>query len=235
MSRKGFTDQALRLAKHEGIGCLSLLPHDPNQIGFGVGDMWYGRQYKWGESYITVYLADVTAKLPDHFESPSIKWSGQPIIEWFKKEFYTTYRLEKQTGDHTLKVQFDCTRSIAIEGEEYDVKGLALTVKRLCQPKKQWVTWSGDAFYDWQSGSFTVPPQGILIGSRIDTTLIDWDDFDGVIPEAGKGEPLGFLRMILDCFEFQKLPDKVVNLDSIIACRSFYVGLPSETKGTDAK
>ncbi len=33
VSRKGFTDQALNLARHEGIGCLSLLPNDPNHLG----------------------------------------------------------------------------------------------------------------------------------------------------------------------------------------------------------
>ena len=40
VSRKGFTDQALKLAVHEGIGCLSLLPDDPKQVGCGGGETW---------------------------------------------------------------------------------------------------------------------------------------------------------------------------------------------------
>ena len=227
VSRRGFTDQALKLATHEGIGCLSLLPHDPKQVGFGIGDTWYGRLYKWGKAYLTIYPADEAAKLPDHFESRSVKWNGQSVIEWFEKEFFTTYSLQKQTGDHTFVVQFDRLRCIEIEGEEYDVKGLACTGTRLCQPKKQWITWSGDAFYDWQSGHFSVPPKGIIVGSWIDTTLREWDDWDGVIPEPGKGEPPGFVRMIWDCFESRQVPDQVVKLDSIIAGRTVVVGLPS--------
>ena len=226
VSRRGFTDQALRLARHEGIGCLSLLPHDPKQVGFGIGDTWYGRLYKWGKAYLTVYLADEAADLPEHFESHSVKWNGQPVIEWFEKEFFTTYSLQKQTGDHTLVVQFDGVTSIEVGGQEYNVKGLACTATRLCQPKKQWVTWSGDAFYDWESRRFTVPPKGIIVGSRIDTTLSEWDDFDGVIPEPGKGDPPCFLRMIWDCFESRQIPGQVVNLDSIVAGRLFVVASP---------
>ena len=41
VSRKGFTPQALELAKHEHIGCLSLLPDDPVQAGFSIGCMFY--------------------------------------------------------------------------------------------------------------------------------------------------------------------------------------------------
>ena len=227
VSRRGFTDQALKLAKHEGIGCLSLLPHDPKQVGFGIGDMWYGRLYKWGKGYLTVYPADEATKLPDHFESQSVKWSGQPVIEWFEKQFFSTYTLQKQTGDYTIVVQFDRVRHIEIGGKQYNVKGLAGSATRLCQPKKQWVTWSGDAFYDWHSGRFTVPPKGIIVGSPIDATLSEWNDFDGVIPEPGKGEPPGFVRGILDSFESPQVPDQVVNLDSIIASREVFIRLPT--------
>jgi hypothetical protein len=34
VSKKGFTKQALRLAQHESIGCLSLLPNNPEQVGW---------------------------------------------------------------------------------------------------------------------------------------------------------------------------------------------------------
>src|SRR5260370_12607714 len=47
VSKKGFTKQALNLARHENIGCLSLLPNDPKQAGFSIRDMWYGVLRIW--------------------------------------------------------------------------------------------------------------------------------------------------------------------------------------------
>ena len=223
VSGTGFTDQALKLAKHEGIGCLSLLPRDPNQVGFGIGDTWYGRLYKWGKAFLTVYLDDESVVLPEGFDSRQVKWNGEPVIEWFEREFFSTYCLQKETGDHRLVIQFDQATRIEVAGRELAVKGLACTAKRLCQAKKQWVTWSGEAFYDWESRRFTVPPTGVLTGSRIDTTLSEWDDFDGVIPLPGTGEPPCLFRMIWDCFESRQVPDRVVNLAPIIAGRLFLV------------
>jgi restriction endonuclease len=39
VSKKGFTERAIRLAKHEGVTCLSLLPNDPAESGFSIGQM----------------------------------------------------------------------------------------------------------------------------------------------------------------------------------------------------
>ncbi len=40
-------------------------------------------------------------------------------------------------------------------------------------------------FHDSQSRCFTVQPKGIIVGSRFDTTLSNWD---GVILVIGKGD-----------------------------------------------
>lgn len=45
VSKKGFTRQALTIAKHEGVGTLSLLPNDPADAGFSIGVRWYGRVF----------------------------------------------------------------------------------------------------------------------------------------------------------------------------------------------
>jgi hypothetical protein len=42
VSSKGFTPQAMKLAKHEFIGCLSLIQSDTGEVGFSIGDTWYG-------------------------------------------------------------------------------------------------------------------------------------------------------------------------------------------------
>lgn len=221
VARKGFTDQALKIAAHKGIGCLSLLPSDPKQVGFGIGETWYGRLYEWGESFLTIYPEDEASELPDHFATNTVKWKGQPVIDWFSREFFTTFNLRKETGDYTLAVSFDTSINIEVEGGEFRVKTLSCTAKRNCTIKKKFVTWSGDAFYDWQSRKFTIPPKGILVGSAIDTTLGDWDDFDGDIPEPGEG--VSFVRMTFDCFKACKIPeDEVPNLNSVITSRGAF-------------
>ena len=58
VSKKGFTQQALRLARHDGIGCLSLLPNDTHQCGFTVGEWWYGVISRWTDFTLLVTWAD---------------------------------------------------------------------------------------------------------------------------------------------------------------------------------
>ncbi len=67
VSRKGFTKQALNLAKHENIGCLSLLPDNPDQVGFSIGNMMYGLIDQWTNFYLNVRFA--TSETPPSLPS----------------------------------------------------------------------------------------------------------------------------------------------------------------------
>ncbi len=49
VSPKGFTAPALALAKHEGVGTLSLLPNDPEDSGFTLGVTWYAKAWRWSQ------------------------------------------------------------------------------------------------------------------------------------------------------------------------------------------
>ncbi len=216
VSRKGFTKQALKLAKHENIGCLSLLPENPEQVGFGIGDTWYGVILMWRNVRLMIYFASKPSPIST-FDANTVKWEGKPVVNWFKKQLFTTYRNEKKEGEFTLEVKFSKVRNLEIEGNEYPVLGLSCIAERTYQKKKKWVFWSGDAFFDWQINQFTIPPKGVVIGSAIATDLREWDDFEGEIPKLGKQNNPGFIRGVL--YNTQKWDsakdDDVPNLDNL--------------------
>lgn len=185
VSKKGFTAQALKLAKHESIGCLSLLPEDPRQVGFSIGDMWYGEIRLWNDMRLVVRFASPRAPAGT-FDVNTVKWAGKPVINWFMRELFTTYQEHATEGDFTLELTFDEQRNIEIEGIEYPVTGIACIAVRVCRKKRKWVRWSGDAFYDWHCNQLTIPGKGRLVGGPVETDLAAWPDWDGEIPELEK-------------------------------------------------
>jgi hypothetical protein len=120
--RKGFTEQALSLAKHEGIGCLSLLPEDPAQCGFSIGEMWYGIIRIWTDVRLTIHFASPTAPIAT-FDGEHVKYAGKPVMLWFLRELFTTDS-DKEPGDFALQVVFDETRDLEVAGRDYSALGL---------------------------------------------------------------------------------------------------------------
>ncbi len=197
VSRKGFTKQALKLAKHENIGCLSLLPENPEQVGFGIGDTLYGVIRMWTNGRLTLQFESKDSPITQ-FDTNTVKWKGKPIINWFLKELLTTYSNVEKEGTHYLTVTFSEPRDIEIEGTEYKLTGITLSADREYKKKKTWIYWSGDALYDWNENKFTIPPKGIITSSVIDTYLIDWDDFNGDIPDfTEESNVTGFLNGVM--------------------------------------
>ena len=196
VSRKGFTKQALRLAKHENIGCLSLLPEDPGQVGFSIGHMWYGVLRLWTNIRLMIRFSAATVPIAT-FDSKTVKWNGKPVSNWFLRELFTTYTEESEEGELTLKLDFKKQRNIEIEGREYSVIGIACIATRVYKKKRKWVHWSGDAFFDWHTGQLMIPRKGVLVGSAIETDLSEWPDFDGNIPEIWSNSEPSFLRGFL--------------------------------------
>jgi hypothetical protein len=186
VSRKGFTQQALELAKHENIGCLSLLPDDPKQAGFSIGDMWYGIISKWQELKLTIVWTAPTAPI-DSFDGKTVKWDGKLVWRWFARELLRNRGDETREGEHTFCLAFDEPRQIEIEGNFYGVKEIICIATRIFRKKKKWVSWSGDALLDWHSQKFTIPPNGVITGSAVPTDLSTWADFDGEIPYRAPG------------------------------------------------
>jgi len=202
VSRKGFTKQALTLAKHENVGCLSLLPDNPEQVGFSIGDMWYGVVYLWTNIRLIVvhFATDETPSSLPTFDTNTVKWQGKPVINWFIRELCTTYKDEKCTESgkaFTLTLEFDKPRNIEIEGKQYLLSAISCQAERVQIKKKKWVFWSGDAFYDWHTNQFSIPPKGTIVGSAVETDIREWDSYDGELPDLSENQDTGFVKAIV--------------------------------------
>ena len=191
VSRKGFTKNALKLAKFEHIGCLSLLPEDPQQAGFSIGDWWYGVIRLWTNVRLKVYFSGKPVPIAA-FSSNTVKWQGKPVINWFLKDLYTNQADVSEEKKYISTLTFKQDRNIEIEGQEYLVKGIACIANRIYKKKRKWVSWSGDAFFDWHTGKLTVPSKGELVGSAVESDLSEWPDFDGEIPTVESNQKPGF-------------------------------------------
>jgi hypothetical protein len=215
VSRGGFTKQALVVAKHEGIGCLSLLPDDPLQVGFGIGDMWYGVHLN-AKMSLTVHFASTPA--PEiQFDPLSVKHSGIPVIHWFMREYFGSIPsdpYDAKGGTWTRSVSFRLPVTIEINNVAYTVRGLDAVANSSLEYKRQFVLWTGDAFYDWHAERFTIPPAGRVVGSSVDTHMIEgWTTFEGPLPERQEG--IGLARAILYVRPQWPDNDPVVELDKL--------------------
>jgi hypothetical protein len=215
VSKKGFTEQALKLATHEGIGCLSLLPQDPKQVGFGIGSTWFGVIRKWTNVRLEVHFAAEKPPITN-FASESVKWQGKPVAHWFQQKLLTTHEGHTKEGDFRLGGDFQQVRNLEIEGKEYPVKGLTCFATWVFKKKKKWVTWSGDAFYDWNENKIIIPPGGKLVGTPMEFDLSAWGDYEGEIPDLAKGKAEGFIPGVL--YDYQKW-DETIEVQTSQNCK----------------
>lgn len=104
VSRKGFTKQALTVARHEGIECLSLLPDDPKAVGFSIGDWAYGRKYWWDNIRMHIHFADTVPPIAG-FDVMKVKWQGKAISNWLFKDLNQIHvkNLNTYIGSSTLE------------------------------------------------------------------------------------------------------------------------------------
>lgn len=197
VSRKGFTPQALAVAKHEGVGCLSLLPEATDDVGFAVGDYWFGIVKTWTNLRIgfnplphPTYLEGVAGS--------SIQMDGKEVQRWFYRELVTKHQDQVLNQDYTLTVKFDPPKELQCSGESLLVNEVFCIAKREIVKKRKWVSWSGDALYDWNQCAFTVPDQGVLRGSAVETDLTLWSDYDGPLPsEKSEEKPANFIAVTI--------------------------------------
>ncbi len=182
VTRKRFTDQALQLAKHENIGCLSLLPDDPMQSGFRIGEYWYGVIRRWKIEEMGLYFVVPPSSSLAAFDFNSVKYCEKPAVNWFLKELNTTYVGENTEGGHIINCVFDQPRSFEVVGSTHALAGISCLATRTLKKKRMWIDWSGDALYDWHTGQFALPANGMLLSSAINGDLSTWPDYSGEIP-----------------------------------------------------
>jgi hypothetical protein len=196
VSKKGFTKQALILARHENVGCVSLLPKDPAQVGFSVGAWWFGELSAWTKARLVLHFTRSPAPLAT-FDSGTVTLAGKQVVNWFSRELQTTYANVTMEGEHALEVAFGREQNIEIAGEEYSVTGISCIAVRVYRKKRKWASWSGDAFYDWHSGQIAIPPGGTLVGGGVETDLTAWPDYEGELPGIGENVDLGLPFLML--------------------------------------
>jgi hypothetical protein len=213
VSRKGFTKQALKLAKFEHIGCLSLFPENPALSGFTVGQWWYGVSQKWTELSLVIFFEQPMPPIAG-FASDAVLWRGKPASDWFRKELITAHGAETREGKYHLGLTFDNPQTLEIQGTPYQVKGLSGIATRICRKKRKWVHWSGDGIFDWHTGQALVPAGATLVGSAVETDLSCWDDYAGEIPAPGGAG--GFVTAVW--YEIQQWPESNEVADHSVLC-----------------
>lgn len=133
---------------------------------------------------MTVHFAQTPS--PVHSFSPElVKVQGKPVIKWFLRELLTTHGDEKQDGEFALSLKFDEVRQLEIDGVTYPVNELTCSAVREHRTKKTWVSWAGDAVFDWNKESFTIPNNGQVVSSAFLSDVSEWEDYDGDISDVG--------------------------------------------------
>lgn len=197
VSRLGFTERALLLARHEGIGCLSLLPNDSTFTGLDIGYMWYGRAYSWRIKNMILFADADQGVAENSFTGDSVKFDGLPIINWFRREFIMSHKISNDLRQYVMYFLFDSAQRFEVGGKDCDLTGVGCVADRVCINKKKWIKLYGDASIDWHSRQLTIPPEGIVYGSAVETNLAAWDDYDGIIPDETSDNKNTFPRLVM--------------------------------------
>lgn len=74
--------------------------------------------------------------------------------------------------------------------------------------KRKWVTYSGQAFFNWHTGKITIPP-GVQVHSQpMEADLLIWEDYQGEIPLLEDPTDKKLLRAVFVLTQFfdQSLP-----------------------------
>jgi hypothetical protein len=183
VSPKGFTKPALEQAKDGGVGVYSLLPDDPADAGFSVGVLWYGRLCRWDQVQMIVRFDG--ADPPSSYNFQEMLYSEKPVINWFLKELSTTYGNVTSSGPFTLNAKFKNPVSVDMNGHTFAVAEITVIANRVCEKECRFMQMTGDAFFDWQTGSLSVPAAGSVSLHGFRPDLSDWQDCEGEIPATG--------------------------------------------------
>jgi hypothetical protein len=212
VSPKGFTGPALVQARDAGIGVYSLLPNDPEDTGFAIGVAWYGRAYSWSDFRFQIhYQGEKPA--PGSYSLEAVLYGDRPLVNWFLRELSTTHLNTQHVGQMGFKVGFGTPIPVAVLGRQYAVAEIHLHVERVCRKKTRFMQITGDAFFDWHTGSIVVPEAGKVDVNGFRPDLPDWDDFDDEFPQLGRWQVI--VERFFGCIDLDNalVPDLPVKLD----------------------
>jgi hypothetical protein len=178
VSRLGFTKQALKVANHENIRCLSLLPGDYDQTGLTLKVTFYARIWSW---------ADFTLSLVPHPDIPDITANdvlldGKTVLELFDKDLEENYPTYTTLGPVRRIIECGSSLTLDIKGQCVVATALRFKANRICTVKRKEIQYFGDGVYDWQKAKWTVPDRGRVFTEAWKADFSGWDDFSGPIP-----------------------------------------------------
>lgn len=187
VSSKGFTRQALKLAKHEFISCLSLLRQDPED-GVIIGQFWYGIIRRWKDVRLVLRFSTPVLNLGE-WSYDGLLWRKQPIMNWFLNELFTKHAT-RDPGNYYLSLSFPEGLLVELNGSEYIVAELGCRGTLVAGKKRKWVSWAGDAYFDWHKNQLQVPAGTPIVSSAVETDMALWEDYEGEIPQKARAMEL---------------------------------------------
>jgi hypothetical protein len=183
VSRLGFTSQALTVAKHEKVICLSLLPGDYGQTGLTLTMTAYAQIWEWADILFGLDDADTSTQLGE-YTADDVLLNGRPVLDLFLRELGTTYAKHKTAGPLKKVLDFDHPVVLDIRGQRVSTQRVRFRATRICRHKTKQLRLFGDAAFDWHTDKWTFPKGGQVFGSEWKGDYSDWDDYDGTIPAA---------------------------------------------------
>lgn len=210
ISRNGFSQPALERANHAGMGTMSILPAEgAKKCSYPLGTLCYAYVYYWSKMKLELkFVADDPPV--KQCSSTEVTRQGQKALDWFRRELATKHRYAEKLGWANLWVTFDKKRLFRVGEQRCYLRGISCHALRVCEKKKRWVTWHGDAFYDWQNGVVKIPPKGGVTGEYLSTDFSDWEPYEGDIPSGAGPLDLRLKVYLCDCDKEADVPDLAV-------------------------
>jgi hypothetical protein len=183
VSNRGYSEPGLKQARFEGVGTLSLLPHDHLDAGFTIGLDSYCVFYEWSDLSLK-FSGPPSQNVAQPIHVFSVTLDGKPIINWFLKQLATTY--SDATTFVPLEVKFKQPIRVQCDGSNFWASGIRLIGDRIAKAKKGLMQASGDGVWDWQTKELTWPINGKLSFHCTSDMIAKWDDYFGEIPTLGQ-------------------------------------------------
>jgi hypothetical protein len=192
VSRLGFTKQALKVAAHENIRCLSLLASDEGQTGLKLRATCYARIWSWTNIRF--------ALVPDYpgivrCAADKVLFGGKPVLELFDNDLETNFPAYTTVGPVKRIIEFDAPAVLSICGHSVEATAVRFAAERVCTYRKKEVQYSGDGAYDWQKKEWTVPDKAEIVSKGWKADFSQWDEIDASTIAAG-----GPFQWVLDVF-----------------------------------
>jgi hypothetical protein len=205
VSRLGFTKQALKLARHENILCLSLLPADYGQTGLKLTVTSHAQIWEWIDIKLALEDADIPADLGE-YTAHDVILGDQPVLNLFLKELATTHVKEKTLGVLKRVIEFATPVDLEINGKRFKTQQVRFRATRACGHKRKELQLFGDGVYDWQNDKWTFLKGGQVFGSEWKGDYSDWEDYDGtILPDSS--EPFGILVVL---YRLPRVPPGII-------------------------